>query len=360
MSICFSIMPFDKQFSVIDRIIGRAARSCDLQYQRGDRLLKPGSIVPQVLRHIRDAAVIVADITGNNANVFYELGMAHHIKGPGRVVILRQARKKAPYDVHEFRHLTYLRTAKGYRALREELPKWLQQALASTADEETWKVVRDRLARTRLIVRDLRAVLRASRSKPLSGVTIRIVAGLSSLAISDHELVDGRTDPEYFKALIDERNSLRDVLLRGARLKAVLTPPRQFAQTMSPERLRVRFERLIGLLEGRSDIRGNKKSAADDIKVMKRCQFTISPVPMPNLFIIDDRVAYEGLKRGGAPGFAMTHCETDPAALRELITTFDDLFKVSERERSSSHSDGRPVVHQLRRIYRQAVAAGQS
>jgi len=357
MSICFAIMPFDRRFSDIDTIIGEAAKECGFEYMRGDRLLRPGSILPQILRHIRDAAVIVADITDNNPNVLYELGIAHYIKGPERVVILTQGTSEAPYDVHEFRMLKYLHNKEGRRQLRRELRERLQHAAASTADEDTWKVIRGRLPRTRLIVRDLRKLLKTKTA--LAGVTIRVVAGLSSLAISDHEPRDGQVEPEYFEALIEERNALRDVLMRGARLKAVLNPPRQFAQTLSPPRLRARFERLIGLLEGRSDIRDSKTAAADDVKVMKRCHFTISPVPMPNLFVIGERVAYEGVKRGGTPGFAMTHCETESNALRDLITKFDELFEVSERERIRLNTARRPVVHQLREIYQLAVAAGR-
>jgi len=40
---------------------------------------------------------------------------------------------------------------------------------------------------------------------------------------------------------------------------------------------------------------------------------------MPNVFIIGETVAYEGMKRGGTGGFEMTHCETSAEGLRELI-----------------------------------------
>lgn len=57
MKTCFSIMPFDG-FEDIDRIISEAARECDLEYVRGDRRHQPGSILPQILRDIRHAAVV--------------------------------------------------------------------------------------------------------------------------------------------------------------------------------------------------------------------------------------------------------------------------------------------------------------
>ena len=101
---CFAIMPFADGFEDIDQIVAKAARQCGLAYVRGDRRTQPGSILPQILRDIRQASVVVADITGHNPNVFYELGIAHQIKRPDRVVIITQAvDERKAYDVHQFR-----------------------------------------------------------------------------------------------------------------------------------------------------------------------------------------------------------------------------------------------------------------
>jgi hypothetical protein len=102
MKTCFTIMPFEDRFADIDRIVVDAARECGLEYIRSDRRLQPGSVMAQVVRDIRSAAVVVADITGNNPNVFYELGIAHQLKGPERVVIITQDLDSSPYDVNEF------------------------------------------------------------------------------------------------------------------------------------------------------------------------------------------------------------------------------------------------------------------
>src|SRR5439155_1793404 len=109
------------------------------------------SIMPQVLYEIRRADVVVADITGHNPNVFYELGIAHQIRGPERVVLLTQAvdGKKA-YDVHQFRQLEYAHTRAGLEQLRQQLPVRLRKAMDASADEEVWNVIRGRLPRTRI------------------------------------------------------------------------------------------------------------------------------------------------------------------------------------------------------------------
>jgi hypothetical protein len=356
MRTCFSIMPFSNDFEDIDKIIRVSATKCKMEYIRGDLSDKPGSIMPQIVHEIRRAAVVVADITGHNPNVFYELGIAHQIRGPERVVIITQeVDGKKAYDVHQFRQLIYAQNATGLKKLRKELPELLSKASEASADHEFWNVIRGRMPRTRLLVRDLERLLETAAQKELKNITIRIAAGLSSIAISDNEPRDVGSGLEYRNALLTERNTLRKLLLKGATLKAVLNPPRRFKQSELPERLRVRYERLIGLLEGRSDIRRNPKAAAEDVKAMGQCQFVLSSVSMPNLFIIGDQIAYEGMKRGNTGGFEMTHCETTGEGLTELIGQFDAFFDESRREMVRAHPPDGRLADQLRHFYREAT-----
>ncbi|EKD33627.1 MAG: hypothetical protein ACD_75C02639G0003 [uncultured bacterium] len=352
---CFSIMPFEERFEDIDQIIAESSQECGFEYIRGDRRLQPGSILPQIMHDIRQASVVVADITAHNPNVFYELGIAHQIKGPERVVILTQSAEDSPYDVHEFRQLCYQHNKAGRAALRKMLPNFLKAAAKTRADQEMWSVVRGRLPRTRLLVRDLQRLVDSAGPNGLKGVTIRIVAGLGSLAISNNEPSDLTFEADYYESLIAERNMLRKALLQGACMRAVINPPRRFAQAMLPERLRVRFERLIGLLEGRSDIADDPQAVGEDLAAIKQCEFVLSPVPMPNLFIIGEMVAYEGMKRGGSGGFDMTHCETSADGLRDLIQQFDRLFDDSRRDMVRTHPPDGRLVEQLKIFYSEAT-----
>ncbi len=359
MNICFSIMPFEKGFDDIEKIIRSVARDCGLDYVRGDRINQPGSIMPQILHDIRHASVVVADITGNNPNVFYELGIAHHIKGPERVVIIKQKKDtKEVYDVHEFRQLLYTHNEAGRTELRNKLPEYFRKAISTTADQEVWNVVRGRLQRTKLIVRDLKRLVDNAGPEGLKNVTIRVAAGLSSLAISDNEPVDPM-DTEYQDQLLLERNTLRRALFLGARLKAILNPPRRFAKTMLPTRLRKRYQRLIGLLEGCSDITNNPQGADEDLAVMKQCEFVLTPTPLPNFFIIDKTIAYEGMKRRGTAGFDMTHCEISADGIKDMITHFDQLFNDSLHEMVRTHPPDGRFAEQLNAFYREAVSSDE-
>jgi hypothetical protein len=357
MNTCFSIMPFDPSFNDIAEIIRAVASECGLKYVRGDRRNQPGSIMPQILNDIRRAAVVVADISGNNPNVFYELGIAHNIKGPECVVIIKQKNndEKEAYDVHEYRQILYIHNNEGRAELRRKLPEFVKAAAMSNTNQEIWDVViRGRIQRTKLIVRDLQRLVDNTGSRDLSNITIRISAGLGSLAISDREPSES-LDKEYKDQLLLERNTLRKALSLGARLKAILNPPRRFAQAMLPIRLRTRYERLIGLLEGRSDITNSPDDEAEDVTAMKQCDFVLTPISMPNLFIIGDTVAYEGMKRKGAAGFDVTHCETSVDGLHEMISNFDKLYEDSRLEMIRIYPPDGRIVEQLKAFYHEAI-----
>jgi hypothetical protein len=345
---CFSIMPFDSSFDDISSIIAESARKCGLKYVRGDHRNQPGSIMPQILDDIRRAAVIVADVSGHNPNVFYELGVAHQVKGPDQVVIITQSTDGAPFDVTAFRHLRYDHSKSGRRELGEKLPQCLKESLKSSTDREVWSVIRGPLERTRLIVRDLKLLSANGSRRALSGTIIRMVSGLGSLAISSREPPDLELGRDYNNALIEERDALRAALARGAKLRALLHPPRRFTHRMLEERLQVRYQRLIGLLEGRSDITADKSQAREDLKAMAHTTIRLTPVPMPHLLVIGNKVAYEGMKRGGSRGYAMTHCETD----RQAVEGLADHFK--ECDAGTRHLQSAHLAEQLTAFLREA------
>jgi hypothetical protein len=353
---CFSIMPYGDAFQDIDRIIHKAAESVGLEYVRGDLSKRPGSILAQIVQEIKHSTVVVADITGNNPNVFYELGIAHQILGPDRVILITQSvNEKQPYDIHQFRQLVYSHTNEGRQKLNNELPDRLTEAANSNSDLESWRVIRGRLSRTKMIVGDLNKIIKGAGKERLNGLIIRIVAGLGSLSISNYEPADPQDDHEYINALLEERDKLREALLRGARLKAVINPPRRFAHALIPARLCIRYQRIIGLLQGRSDITDDPKSAQKDMTAMRQCEFTLSPVPMPNLFIIGEIIAYEGMKRGGGGGFEMTHWETDKAELHQLIDQFDSFFEDSKRDMKHIRPPDGCIAQQLQEFYDEAT-----
>lgn len=77
---CFVIMPFDGWSDQYYREIFRPAiEDAGLKPCRADDLYRTGPIINDIWAYTQEAKVILADLTGKNPNVFYELGLAHAI-----------------------------------------------------------------------------------------------------------------------------------------------------------------------------------------------------------------------------------------------------------------------------------------
>ena len=83
-----------------------------------------GNIVAAILQELRDAYVVLADLTDSNANVFYELGVRHSLTD--RSIIVAQKREDIPFDLRAYaKHVYDWKTQKG----RTELEKKIRQLL---------------------------------------------------------------------------------------------------------------------------------------------------------------------------------------------------------------------------------------
>ena len=68
----------------------------------------PGLITEQLIISIHEADLIVADLTGLNPNVFYELGIAHTLKKT--IIHLMTVGKSLPFDIQDYRGVFYDRS----------------------------------------------------------------------------------------------------------------------------------------------------------------------------------------------------------------------------------------------------------
>jgi len=71
-----------------------------LQIIRADQDLTPGAISPKMLSDLLNARLIIADLTGRNPNVYYELGIAHSFQ---KTVISLGQPSGLPFDVQDER-----------------------------------------------------------------------------------------------------------------------------------------------------------------------------------------------------------------------------------------------------------------
>lgn len=131
----FVAMPFDEAFTPVWKTIKRCIGKQERSFTRADQFSAPRSIMEDIWNGINAAKVVVADCTGRNANVFYEIGLAHAI---GREVVpLTQNTSDIPFDLSQFRHIKYDLTPGGLKKLAEELTNWLEPILGPSTSALT-------------------------------------------------------------------------------------------------------------------------------------------------------------------------------------------------------------------------------
>jgi hypothetical protein len=104
---CFVMMPFKGQLgSYYEAIYEPAIRKAGLRPVRADDdMFATGKIMDQIWTGIHGAKVLVAELTGRNPNVFYELGLAHALQKP--VVLVSSNQEDVPFDVQHIRVIYY-------------------------------------------------------------------------------------------------------------------------------------------------------------------------------------------------------------------------------------------------------------
>jgi len=68
---------------------------------RPDRISRPGIITSQIIYYVLNAPLVIADLTGQNPNVFYELAVRHATKKP--VIQIIEKGEQVPFDVSAMR-----------------------------------------------------------------------------------------------------------------------------------------------------------------------------------------------------------------------------------------------------------------
>ena len=121
---CFALMPFTQCFDGIWEIVIRpTVEGQGDECTRADDFFAPGPIMNAIVHAIESADYLIADLTGRNPNVFYELGLAHSMGKP--VILLTQNVGDVPFDLKHQRLIEYADTAAGASALRTAIDKCL-------------------------------------------------------------------------------------------------------------------------------------------------------------------------------------------------------------------------------------------
>lgn len=110
---CFVIMPFSESMrSVYDHIVSVFENLSDSRMKcvRADDSSKPEVLTEHIWNEINESLLILADLTGRNPNVYYEVGLAHALSKP---VILVTQDAQVPFDLQGIRRIHYSLQTQG-------------------------------------------------------------------------------------------------------------------------------------------------------------------------------------------------------------------------------------------------------
>lgn len=114
----FVVMPFRDDLNPVYDVVRRALTGKGWSVVRADEISRPRRITDAIVQAILVSDLVIADLTGGNPNVFYEVGVAH---AAGRDVLLLTQEKDIPFDLRIERAVFYDPTPPGLKDLEERV-----------------------------------------------------------------------------------------------------------------------------------------------------------------------------------------------------------------------------------------------
>lgn len=106
---------------IMDNILYPIAKSIDYSVVRAD-FLTGEVIIEDIINMIMEADIVVADLTGFNPNVFYELGVRKAIKGKCICIIKDENLDDLPFDIRHLRAISYeFNSAKSVEVFKQKM-----------------------------------------------------------------------------------------------------------------------------------------------------------------------------------------------------------------------------------------------
>lgn len=145
---CFVVSPIGSEGSDIrsnadklfKHIIKPVCEACEFKPVRVDHLFDANSITQTIIDSLESADLVIADMTGHNPNVFYEMGYRARTKKP--MINLKKKGESLPFDVNTIRTMEYdLTDLDSVEEVRNRLKKTIESFTYSDATDTVDEVV---------------------------------------------------------------------------------------------------------------------------------------------------------------------------------------------------------------------------
>ena len=122
----FIISQFDDAYNFLyEQVIKPVCSKHMYDPVRADEVVSQSLVLDDIIVQIRGATAILADITPDNPNVFYELGYAHALQKPVILLCDKAKRERLPFDISGYRTIFYDNTIMGKSAIERQLDRHL-------------------------------------------------------------------------------------------------------------------------------------------------------------------------------------------------------------------------------------------
>jgi hypothetical protein len=122
----FVVMQFSKDYNeLFEDVIKPITEQAGYECVRADEYYTTTPILTDIIDSIQNSTAIIAEITPDNPNVFYEIGYSHAINKP-TILLCDKKRDKLPFDISGFRTLFYENTIAGKKKVEQSLKKYLE------------------------------------------------------------------------------------------------------------------------------------------------------------------------------------------------------------------------------------------
>jgi hypothetical protein len=232
---CFIITPigdvnstiYIKAMGLIDAVIEPVLKDFGYIAVSANRISSSGSINNQLIKRILQDDLVIANLTGLNPNVMYELAIRHAVRRP--VITMAQDDTNLPFDIKDQRTIMYSDSLAGSEIAKVELRKMVELALK---DEKPDNPIYQ-AAEQALIFKELKdddplklIMARLDRMEMNNGTSqkkaTQLLRNVNWAAIDDFYYpanIEGR-----FKTGYDDEVSLRSLLTVLQSLKGVAFP----------------------------------------------------------------------------------------------------------------------------------------
>ena len=308
----FVVMPFRMSHaSRLRRMIQATCQANQIEALLADEPIDPvAPLRSDITEQLQQAEAVIVDLTGLNANVTYELGVARALckdilllRGPGAARVPEGLAGGLPCV-----QFGDLRERSAQEALSEELNSYFRE-LRDRLQPEVLDLVRTRTTR---IIDDLREL--ASRPPQLvRRQTVWCAGFLSSFALGRREALEA-SEVKAADQLREERDCLLELARKGCRVVCMISPPD--LSGLSSKRSHIVLPRILTLLE----------FLASGDPALDHIDWIVSPFWQKNFLIIGNISCYERFQKGTDRGDAVTLRQAAMAAIRSSTAMYERLF----------------------------------